>query len=163
MLRATMILPVALAVLAAVTVSPALAGSAGEHAVFTGDTVPWEPLKALPAGAQWAVLAGDPAEPGPFTIRVKFPDGYRVPAHWHSQGETVTVISGTFGIGMGHSGDRGKVQALPAGGFAYMPAMLPHYAVITGETVIQVNGTGPFDLNYVDPSQDPRKQVGATQ
>jgi len=163
MLRATMILPAALAVLAAGTVPVALAGSAGEHAVHTGETLQWESLRALPAGAQWSVLAGNPAEPGPFAIRVKFPDGYRVPAHWHSQGETVTVISGTFGIGMGHAGDRDKVQALPAGGFAYMPAMQPHYAIVTGETVIQVNGIGPFDLNYVDPSQDPRKQVGATQ
>ncbi|HEY0835388.1 MAG TPA: cupin domain-containing protein [Azospirillum sp.] len=165
MLRATMILSAAipLAVLAAGSVPAALAGSAGEHAIHTNETLQWTPVGALPPGAQWSVMAGNPAEPGPFALRLKFPDGYRVPAHWHSQPETVTVISGSFGLGMGHSGDRDKTQVLPAGGFAFMPAMQPHYAIANGETVVQVNGTGPFDLNYVDPSQDPRKQVGASQ
>jgi hypothetical protein len=28
----------------------------------------------------------------------------------------------------------------------------------TGETVVQINGTGPFDVMYLDPSDDPRRK-----
>lgn len=140
---------------------PAMA--ADQHAVFTPDAIKWAPAPPLPAGATWSVLYGNPGEPGPFIIRVKFPNGYQVPAHWHSQDEIITVISGTFGAGMGGTADHDKVQPLTAGGLVTMPAKMPHYAVMSQETVVQINGMGPFDLNYVNPSEDPRKQVGSSK
>ncbi len=140
---------------------PAVA--ADQHAVFTPDTIKYEPAKPLPAGAMWSVLYGNPGEAGPFTVRVRFPAGYQVPAHWHSKDETVTVISGTFAIGTGDRVDRDKVQPLTTGGMAVLPANMPHYALIPQDAVVQINGVGPFDLNYVNPAEDPRKQVGSSQ
>ena len=66
------------------------------------DQVKWKDgPPSLPKGAQMAVLEGDPGKEGPFVFRVKVSDGYRVPPHTHPKTERVTVISGTFNIGMG--------------------------------------------------------------
>jgi quercetin dioxygenase-like cupin family protein len=77
------------------------------------------------------------------------PDGYQVPAHWHSRDENVTVISGGFSLGVGEEPSRDKGRLLEPGGFVHMPAHTPHYAWAKGDTVVQVSGIGPFDLNLV--------------
>ncbi|MGB9178921.1 MAG: cupin domain-containing protein [Pyrinomonadaceae bacterium] len=154
-----------LAVLAAVSLSIAQStktGSNGKHAAhifFTPDQVKWGPAPpALPAGAQLAVLEGDPSKAGaPFTIRAKFPDGYKVPPHWHPTDERVTVLQGTLGMGVGEKFDPAAGHELPAGSYASMPKGTRHFAWAIGETVIQVNGMGPFEVNYVNPADDPRK------
>lgn len=112
----------------------------------------------LPAGAQAAVLDGDPTKAAPFTIRLKVPDGYAVPPHWHSIEENVTVISGSFGLGLGDKMDKAKVRYLPAGSYVRLGKEERHYAIAKGETVVQVHGTGPFDLHYVNPADDPTKK-----
>ncbi len=113
---------------------------------------------SLPAGVKCAVLEGDPAKEGPFTLRLKFPDGYRIPPHWHSSPERVTVISGTFNLGQGEKADISKGTELPSGSFFLMDPKSAHYAWATGETVVQINGTGPWGINYVNPADDPRKK-----
>ena len=126
--------------------------------VVTPDTIQWGPAPAVfPAGAQFAVLAGDPNKPGPFVVRIKAPDGYRVMPHWHPTGEYVTVISGEFRVGMGDKFDESSMQTLPASSVAAMPAHHNHYAMTKGESVVQVNSTGPFKLVYVNPADDPSK------
>ena len=83
------------------------------------DDVKWGPAPpAMPAGAQIAVLEGDPRKAGPFTLRIKTPDGYVVPAHWHPTEENLTIISGSFGIGLGDKFDKSKVRYLPPGSYA---------------------------------------------
>ena len=72
-------------------------------------------------------------------------------------GEHVTVISGTFNLGMGEKVDKSGGRALSAGAFAFMPPGMRHFAWTTGETVIQLHGTGPWKINYVNPADDPRK------
>lgn len=126
--------------------------------VVTPDKIQWGPAPAVfPAGAQFAVLAGDPSKPGPFVARIKAPDGYRIMPHWHPTGEYVTVISGEFRVGMGDKFDESSMQALPAGSVAAVPTHHNHYAMAKGETVVQVNSTGPFKLVYVNPADDPSK------
>jgi quercetin dioxygenase-like cupin family protein len=113
---------------------------------------------ALPKGAQVAVLEGDPAREGPFVMRAKLPDGYKIAPHTHPRDERVTVISGTLNLGMGARFDEKDGTALPAGSYARMPAGMKHYGWAKGETVIQVNGEGPWVIDYVDPKDDPRNQ-----
>jgi quercetin dioxygenase-like cupin family protein len=113
---------------------------------------------SLPPGAQAAVLLGSPAKEGPFVLRLKFPAGFVVPPHRHSKDEFVTVISGTLAITTGEKVDRASLKALPAASFVHLPAGMPHYAWAEAETVIQVNGYGPFDVVYIDPKDDPRKK-----
>ena len=157
-----------LALLAAVTVGPAQSGQEGHgaaggaqaaHIVVTPDQLKWGPgPTALPPGAQSAVLEGDPSKPGSaFAIRLKFPDGFRVPPHWHPADEKVVVLQGALGVGVGEKFDPAAGHELPAGSYAVMPRGVRHYAWAKGETVIQVSSTGPFQVNYVNPADDPRK------
>ena len=125
--------------------------------VFSPDQIKFGPVPAvLPSGAQLAVLEGDPTgSSGDFTIRLKMPDGYRIAPHWHPKRENVTVISGSFKVGMGDSFDASKMTAFPAGSFAYMEPSMHHYGMAVGETVVQVHGVAPFQINYVNPGDDP--------
>src|SRR5687768_17232539 len=113
---------------------------------------------SLPKGAQIAVLEGDPSKEGPFVFRVKVPDGYRVPVHTHPKTERVTVISGTFNIGMGEKFDEKATQAMPAGAYGFWEAGMKHFVWVKGETVLQFHGTGPWSIQYVNPADDPRNQ-----
>jgi quercetin dioxygenase-like cupin family protein len=113
---------------------------------------------SLPAGAQVTLLEGDPAKEGPYTMRLKLPDGYRVPPHTHPKTERVTVIAGTFHIGMGEKFDAEATSALPAGSHGYWSANMKHYAWAEGDTIIQLHGIGPWSIVYVNPADDPRNQ-----
>lgn len=133
-----------------------VASSASEHVMLRPDEVKWTDAKALPPGAQMAVMEGDPSKPGPFTIRFKAPAGYKVPPHWHPADEHVTVISGRILMGMGEQVDESKTHELPVGGFSVMPAGLRHFVLIKEDSVVQVHGTGPWGISYVNPADDPR-------
>ena len=130
------------------------------HTVVTPDNLKWGPAPpGLPAGAQLAVLSGDPTKAGQFTIRLKAPDGYKVMPHWHPTDENLTVIEGTFVLGTGEKFDQAVAHEMTAGSFARMPKETRHYAWTKGETVVQVHGSGPFEIIYVNPNDDPRKQA----
>lgn len=128
------------------------------HTVVPSDAVKWGPAPpSLPAGAQGSALVGSPAKEGPFVLRLKFPAGFVIPPHRHAKDEFVTVISGGFAVGAGEKLDR-STRPLPAGSFVHLPAGMPHFAFTAAETVVQINGTGPFDVVYLDPKDDPRKK-----
>ena len=110
----------------------------------------------LPKQVQFALLQGDPSKPGIYTIRLHFPAGFHFPAHYHPADEHVTVLQGTFIVGMGDSINVAKGQTLTAGGFITAPANGHHWAVTRGITVVQVSGEGPFGITYVKESDDPR-------
>jgi quercetin dioxygenase-like cupin family protein len=129
------------------------------HTVVPADQVKWGPAPAsLPPGAQAAALLGGPAKEGPFVIRLKFPAGFVIPPHRHSKDEFVTVISGGFAVTAGDKVDR-SIKPLPAASFVHLPAGMPHFAWTEVETVVQINGVGPFDVVYLDPADDPRKKT----
>lgn len=111
---------------------------------------------SLPPGAKFAVLEGDPAKSGPFVFRVKVPDGYRIPPHRHPKPERVTILAGTFHLGMGDTFDMTKGEALPAGTYGTWPAGMKHYVWVRGETVVQFHGDGPWVIEYLNPADDPR-------
>ena len=103
-----------------------------------------------------AALEGDPTKEGPFVVRFQFPDGFHVAPHTHPKTERVTVISGTLLLATGEALDRSSAKKLPAGSFGYWPAGMKHTAWSEGETVIQLHGIGPWQINYVNPADDPR-------
>jgi hypothetical protein len=113
---------------------------------------------ALPKGAKVAVLEGDPAMEGPFTLRLKLPANYRIPPHWHPVIEHITVLSGTFYVGMGDKLDPKQATALPVNSFAYMAPEMHHFAFTKGEVIIQLHGMGPWAITYIDPNDDPRNK-----
>jgi quercetin dioxygenase-like cupin family protein len=133
------------------------AAATAEHKMFTPSDIKWvDGPPFLPPGAKLAVLEGDPGKAGPFTIRLQAPAGYKIPAHTHPTAERVTVISGTFNLGMGDKLDESAGHEMVPGSFALMPAGMKHFAWATGESVVQVHGTGPFAIKYVNPADDPR-------
>jgi hypothetical protein len=114
---------------------------------------------SLPPGAKVAVLEGDPAKPGPFVMRMKFPDGYRVAPHTHPRPERVTVLAGALHIGMGATFDAAKCQPMRAGTYGTWPAGMQHFGWFEGETAIQLHGEGPWVVTYVNPADDPRTKT----
>lgn len=135
-----------------------------EFKVFPVDTIEWKQgPPSLPPGAKMAVLEGDPSKEGPFVFRVKVPDGYRIPVHTHPKTERVTVISGTFNIGMGDKFDATKTKAMPAGTYGHWETGMKHFVWIKGETVVQFHGIGPWKIEYVNPADDPRNQIKSTK
>jgi len=134
-------------------------GADAGHIVVRADDVKWGPAPpSLPTGAQAAIISGDPGKSGPYVLRARFPDGYKVPPHWHPTDENVTVLQGTFMAGKGDKFDTANSVALPAGSFVCMPKNMRHFAWAKGDTVIQVHGMGPFEITYVNPADDPRKK-----
>jgi hypothetical protein len=141
------------------TVIPVQAASTEKHA-FTPDEVQYGPAPAfVPPGAQLAVLEGNPlAATGDYTVRLKMPDGYRIAPHWHPKRENVTVVSGNFKVGMGDRFDEKSMMTFSAGSFAYLDPDMHHYAMASGEVVVQIHGMAPVQFNYVNPNDDPRRQ-----
>jgi quercetin dioxygenase-like cupin family protein len=110
----------------------------------------------LPPGAQIAVVNGDPTKAVPYTVRLKFPANYLIPAHSHPGDENVAIVSGEFFMGMGNKLDKQTGMRLGVGGYAFMPANANHFAYTKGEATILLYGHGPVDFKYVNPSDDPR-------
>jgi hypothetical protein len=128
-------------------------------ALHRGDGLKWEDgPSSLPPGAKIAVLEGNPAKAGPFVFRVKVPDGYRIPPHTHPKHERVTIIKGTFHLGMGERFDVTRGERLPAGAYGMWPPGMKHYVWVEGETIVQFHGDGPWTINYLNPADDPRNR-----
>jgi quercetin dioxygenase-like cupin family protein len=139
------------------TATPRVAVAHDHHEQEANDII-FGPAPAIfPAGAEMAVLQGDPSVAGAvFTVRLRLPNGYILPAHWHPTDENVTVISGKFLVGIGDVFDRhALLPPLHQGGFISAPANVNHFAMAKGRTVVQVHAIGPFQLTYVNPADDP--------
>lgn len=114
------------------------------------------PPPGLPSGARMAVLAGNPTKPGLFTVRLRAPEGYRVMPHHHPTDEDITVVSGTMRMGHGDRFAPDKAETLTTGSFMRIPAGSNHFMQTRGESVVQISSMGPFQIVYVNPSDDPR-------
>ena len=138
--------------------SIALPAAAQEAVTVQVNALKWKagPL-ALPTGAQTAVLVGDPAKEGPYTLRIKLPAGFKIAPHTHPNDENLTVIAGTFHLGLGDKFDDSKAQPISVGGFVNIPRGLQHYGWAEGETIFQLHSIGPAAFNYVNAGDDPRK------
>jgi quercetin dioxygenase-like cupin family protein len=164
--------PLSFTIIAVLAVAPAVRageghekhGAAKPDATFLNpDEMKWgNAPPALPAGGQISVLHGDPGKKGAFTLRFKMPDGYRIPPHWHTLDEQLTIVSGTFLLHMGDSLDA-PAHTLGPGAYHFLPGKAHHAAEAKGETIVQVNGQGPFDIHYLNAADDPRKAATASK
>ena len=140
----------------------AAAAAPSAHSMVRAAETAWgDGPPMLPAGVQVAVLYGDPGKAGPFAIRLKAPAGYRVPRHWHSTDEQVTVIDGELALSMGEAASAHS-ESFSAGDYVNLPARMQHEATMQDGAVVQINAMGPFEITYVDPADDPRKATPAT-
>jgi carboxymethylenebutenolidase len=124
----------------------------------TPQAIQWRPVSG---GVEMAVLSGDLNRPGsPFVVQVRHRDGVQVPPHWHSVDESITVLSGTWIMGLGDRFDLSAAREFPAGSFLIVPRNVPHFALCKGETIVQGHGTAPFDTTFIRPDEDPRNTIG---
>jgi anti-sigma factor ChrR (cupin superfamily) len=130
----------------------------GSHVMVKPGELKWTDVPSLPPGAKIAVIEGPPTEAVPFTFRLKFPAGYKIPAHSHPAIEHVTVISGAFNLGTGDKFDEKKTMPLPAGSVAIMQPKTNHFGWMKQGTIVQVHGVGPWGVTYANPADDPRKK-----
>jgi quercetin dioxygenase-like cupin family protein len=125
------------------------------HTIVAADGVEWKPLRP---GAEIAVISGDPNKEGsPFVMRFRYRGRARIPPHWHPTDEHLTILNGTFKLGVGEGGDESATTALGPGAYAFVAAKMAHYAWTAGDTTVQVHGIGPFVINYVNPADDPAR------
>jgi quercetin dioxygenase-like cupin family protein len=161
-MKSIRLLAITMALLCAMAVLAQDKTPASSHVMVEGGQVTWGPAPPmLNKGAQLAVLSGNPGAAGPFVIRLKMPAGYRISPHWHPTDEHVTVISGTFALGMGDTFDPQAAKPLTPGGYALLPAEMRHFAWTKNGATVQVHGMGPFVINYVNPADDPSKGAPA--
>jgi quercetin dioxygenase-like cupin family protein len=147
------------------TLGAPLARADAPMPMLTPGDIKWgDAPPVFPKGAKMAVLYGDPSKTGElFIVRLKMPAGYRIPAHWHPTDENVTVVSGTFNMGMGDKLDAAKTKAFPAGSFVVAPAKVNHFAVAKTAAIVEVAAIGPFAMTYVNPADDPSKTAAVTK
>jgi len=130
------------------------------HVIAVPSELKWgAPPPVFEQNAKFTVISGDPGKPGLYVVRLQMPAGYKIMPHWHPTDEHVTVLSGTFQIGMGEKFEQGSMTSLPPGGYVLLPAEMRHYAMAKSECTVQVHGMGPFQLTYVNPADDPSKKA----
>ena len=114
-------------------------------------------LVAALEDARAAVVRGDPSKAGSFTLRADLPDGYEVKPHWHPTSERIRVLEGTLLMGDGRDWRNASLRPFPAGQVATVAAHHPHFVRAKGKTMIEIRSTGPFEITYVNSTDDPRK------
>lgn len=93
-----------------------------------------------------------------YQIRVKLPDGFKIPPHWFENKVRLDVLSGVFYLGSGDKIDMEMTQEIKAGGYKTLPPEIHHYGVVEGPTIIKLTTSAPWSVNYVNPEDDPRKK-----
>ena len=129
------------------------------HIMVAPEDIRWgECPPFLPKGGKCAVIEGDPQVPNAlFTLRSKLPDNYKIAPHFHPTDEHITVISGTFAMGLGKEYDEKSLKPMSTGSFMVMPKGKPHFALTRGETILQLHAVGPMIFTYINPDDNPEK------
>ncbi len=157
----TCVVMIGIAVLATAFYGQEKKESTEAHKIVHFGDLKWKPIMK---GCDLAPVSGDPdAEGAPFVVRIRCADGTKIPAHWHPTDENVTVLKGTFLVGMGESFDEAKLQTMNVGNFVTVPKEMRHFGMCKRETIVQVHGAGPFKVNWVNPSEVPPPDVPAAK
>ena len=136
--------------------APTNSKAQSSHTLVAPESIKWN---ALSAGQWFAVVSGSPnTEGAPFVIRIKLADGVKVAPHWHPVDEHVTVVTGTFYMGMGEKFNESLATEMPSGSYALMPKEMRHFAWAKGETIIQIHGIGSFKTYWVESVEEQNKK-----
>ena len=142
-----------------VTVAAAELPYDGEgHVMITADELEWGPVASMGEGAEITVMEGDPSSVEPFTMRIRMEDGYEIMPHVHPEYERGTILQGTLHFAHGEEFDRDATRALPEGSFFVMAPGDPMFGYAEGEVILQLHGTGPWGIEYINPGHDPREK-----
>jgi quercetin dioxygenase-like cupin family protein len=121
------------------------------------EDIEWRSLPAFPPSVRLAVIVGQPAEPGPYVIRVNVPSGVKLMPHRHPEDRIYTVMSGVFYVGLGERFDGDNMSAYPPGSVIVLPGGTYHFHwARSGAYITQISALGPLGLEDRDPGDDPR-------
>ena len=122
-----------------------------EVIAVTPEQVRWFTPAYYKDGRQRAQLLGDSSQGGTWVDRVKIPRGGQILAHTHPHDEQVTVIEGTWYVGVGEKFNAAHLKGYPAGSFLVIPAGVPHFvAARDGSVIVQLSGVGKFGTEYLE-------------
>jgi hypothetical protein len=110
------------------------------------------PLSKFRPG-QWVErVSGDFTKPGePFVFRIHQDAGYITLSHTHPIDENITVVKGSWSLGMGRRFDRSALKPMDLGTFGVAPKNMEHFAWTKEEAVLQIHGIGPFASTVIEP------------
>ena len=116
------------------------------------DQIPWGPVNA--AGAQSAVVVGDPAKPGFYMVYNKWTKGNHFSRpHFHPNDRYIVVLQGTWWVGSGPKFDPANTTAMPAGSFVTHFAKQVHWDGAKDEdAVLLIMGEGPATSTPFKPA-----------
>jgi len=106
------------------------------------DQIPWGPVNA--AGAQSAVVVGDPTKPGFYMVMNRFQPGNFSKPHYHPNDRFITVVKGTWYVGTGNKWDKDATIGVKAGGTVTHYGKEVHYdGAKDEEVIVLITGQGP--------------------
>ena len=121
------------------------AQAADEVKIISPDSVVYRAESSVP-GVSTALIDGNPKQ-GPYTVRAKFAQNVKVPAHFHPDTRIVTVLSGTYYFGSGDKYDFAAIKGYGPGTTIVVPANSPHYAGSAEDgAIVQESGVGPTGI-----------------
>lgn len=130
----------------------AVPAGAEEYTAVVPSAITWNDAPSIGPGVKTAVIDGDPKSSGPFVMRAKIAPKSRIGVHTHPVDENVTVLSGTLYFAASDKFDTKKAKPFGPGSYFSIGKGKPMFAYTTDkEAVIQINGSGPWGLTYLDP------------
>jgi hypothetical protein len=130
----------------AMTCGPVLAGELDSAAVtYTlPDSIKWESIPGF-AGAERAVMVGNPSKPGFYAEMVRWlPTNHFSHPHFHPNDRFITVLKGTWWVGSGTKFDPDSTVPMPAGTFVTHYGKQVHFdGAKEAEAILLIVGEGP--------------------
>lgn len=105
------------------------------------------------SSGQWVEkVSGDFTKPGePFVFRIHQDAVYNTLPHVHPIDEHITVVKGTWSLGMGRRFNQSALEVMETGTYGVAPKNMAHFAFSKTETILQIHGIGPFASTVVEP------------
>ena len=140
-------MPMYKAVVSAAVALACLVGAAAAKAEVDPKSI----ALTLPKDIKWtgdkvksAVLYGDPKQPGPYVMLLRWPPNWNTRPHGHPNDRMITVLEGTLWVGTGTKFHPETNTPVGKGGFIVDLAKQPHYEITKDDgALIEITGIGP--------------------
>ena len=113
------------------------------------------PMSTFSRDHRFVTVSGDPTKSGVlYVIRIHSEAGYIIMPHTHPEDEHITVLKGTWALGMGNRFNPNALETMEMGGYGLVGKEMSHFAYSKTDGVVQVHGIGPFTTTWVTPNYE---------
>ena len=110
------------------------------------------PLQTFSRDHRFITVSGDATKPGAlYMLRIHSEAGYIIMPHTHPEDEHITVLKGTWALGMGDRFDAKTLEPMEVGGYGLVGKKMSHFGFSKTDAIVQVHGIGPFTTTWVTP------------